>query len=210
MSTQVRTEAPGTYGADIQPKHPGARLGAKCKASDDEVIARAIGILTSRLRRQGAMVRSPADVENLLRLSLAEEKSELFGILWLDTPGGLLANQVMFRGSLGSCSVYSREVVKAALVQNAASAVLYHNHPSGITTPSCDDVAMTARLIDCLALVGVTVHDHLICGGALTGDASVPHVLSMREYDMGRYWRMVERWRADEPGDRQTIKSILG
>jgi DNA repair protein RadC len=59
-------------------------------------------------------------------------------------------------------AVYPREVVIEALARNAAAVILCHNHPSGSTTPSRADEALTATLKQTLALVDVRVLDHLI------------------------------------------------
>lgn len=61
----------------------------------------------------------------------------------------------------------SREVFKAALLANAASIVLCHNHPSGEPTPSPDDLQLTRRLVAAGMLLGVEVLDHII----IVGDA---------------------------------------
>jgi DNA repair protein RadC len=68
----------------------------------------------------------------------------------------------MFRGTLTQTSVYPREVVKEALALNAASVILFHNHPSGVATPSTADERLTYTLKQALALVDVRVLDHLI------------------------------------------------
>ena len=60
--------------------------------------------------------------------------------------------------------VHPREVFKAALLANAASIVLAHNHPSGDPAPSPDDVALTRRLVDAGRLLGVEVLDHIVIG----------------------------------------------
>lgn len=53
---------------------------------------------------------------------------------------------------------------KAALLANAATIVLAHNHPSGDPTPSRDDVALTHRLVEAGRIVGVAIADHLVIG----------------------------------------------
>lgn len=56
-------------------------------------------------------------------------------------------------------------MVKRALYFNAAAVILAHNHPSGETTPSQADKALTQRLVQILQLVDIRVPDHLIVGG---------------------------------------------
>ncbi len=88
--------------------------------------------------------------------------------LWLDAQNHLLKAEELFTGSLTQTSVYPREVVKAALAQNAAAVILAHNHPSGLAEPSRADEMLTRALKDALALVDVKVLDHFIVAGNAT------------------------------------------
>lgn len=63
-------------------------------------------------------------------------------------------------------SVYPREVVKAALKQNAAAVILAHNHPSGVAEPSKSDELLTHSLKQTLALIDVWVLDHFVVAGS--------------------------------------------
>ena len=65
-------------------------------------------------------------------------------------------------GSLSASIVHPREVFKFAILANAASIVLAHNHPSGDTTPSSEDVELPRRLRDAGELLGIAVLDHVV------------------------------------------------
>jgi DNA repair protein RadC len=67
-------------------------------------------------------------------------------------------------GSLSSAIVHPREVYKAAVLANASSIVLGHNHPSGDPTPSPEDIEVTKRLSNAGDLMGIDVLDHVIIG----------------------------------------------
>lgn len=67
-------------------------------------------------------------------------------------------------GTLNSTVVHPREIFKAAILSNAASIILAHNHPSGDPTPSKEDIGITKRLVDAGELLGITVMDHIIIG----------------------------------------------
>ncbi|MBL8309412.1 MAG: DNA repair protein RadC [Burkholderiales bacterium] len=107
---------------------------------------------------------SPEIVRDYLRLSIGNERVEVFVALWLDAQFRLIEMQVLARGTLSQTSVYPREVVKAALAKSAAAVIFAHNHPSGSTTPSQADRSLTRALKDALALVDVQVLDHCIVG----------------------------------------------
>jgi len=74
----------------------------------------------------------------------------------------------MFRGTLTQTCVYPREVVKRALSLIAAAVILAHNHPSGVAEPSRADEFLTQSLRSALALVVVTVLDHIVVAGCKT------------------------------------------
>jgi len=108
------------------------------------------------------VLTTPAAVRDWLRLQLGGLPHEVFVALWLDAQNRLIADDVLFTGTLTQTSVYPREVVKQALARNAAAVVLAHNHPSGVAEPSRADEALTASLKQALALVDVKLLDHFI------------------------------------------------
>ena len=105
---------------------------------------------------------TPQAVRDYLQLQLGSRPHEIFAVLFMDSQHRLIVLEEMFRGTLTQTSVYPREVVVRALALNAASVVLAHNHPSGTTTPSRADEALTQTLKGALALVDVRVLDHFV------------------------------------------------
>ncbi|MDP2881072.1 MAG: DNA repair protein RadC [Azonexus sp.] len=125
--------------------------------------------LTRRALSQDLATRdsftSPGKVRDWLRLKLASRGHEVFMALWLDAQNRLLKADELFSGTLTQTSVYPREVVKAALANNASAVILAHNHPSGVAEPSRADEMLTRSLKEALALVDVKVLDHFIVAG---------------------------------------------
>lgn len=119
--------------------------------------------LATSIERESAM-DSPAAVRRYLKAMLRHEVSEVFGCLFLDTKHRPLAFEILFRGTIDRANVYPREVVRRALLHNAAALILCHNHPSGNSEPSQDDVHLTLSLKRGLALIDVRVLDHIIIG----------------------------------------------
>ena len=89
---------------------------------------------------------------------------EKFYLLSLDNRLKLLDARVIAEGTLDEVPVYPREVVATLLRQNAAGAVISHNHPGQTCTPSEADIALTRRLRRVLSEIGITLHDHVIIG----------------------------------------------
>ena len=65
-------------------------------------------------------------------------------------------------GSLNSSIVHPREVFKSAILNNAASVIVGHQHPCGDTKPSMEDIKVTKRLVEGGKLLGIEVLDHLV------------------------------------------------
>ena len=110
------------------------------------------------------VVSSWNDLLAYCRASMADEKTEVFRILFLDRKNILIADEIQQRGTIDHTPVYPREVVKRALELSAAAIILVHNHPSGDPTPSTADIQMTNKIIDAAAALNIRVHDHLIIG----------------------------------------------
>lgn len=72
--------------------------------------------------------------------------------------------QIAGVGAVNYCPVYIPEIFKMALLSNAVSIMLFHNHPSGDCTPSNDDILFTKRAVEAGKLLGIQVLDHIILG----------------------------------------------
>ena len=120
----------------------------------------------ARSPAERTLFRCPQDVAAYLLPRYGGGSVERFGVVMLDTKHRVLRATVLSVGTLDASLVHPREVFRAAAAGAAAALVLFHNHPSGDPTPSADDVALTARLVDAGALMGIEVVDHLVLGDA--------------------------------------------
>lgn len=111
------------------------------------------------------VVKTPDDVANVAGVRLRDKKKEHFLALMLDTRGRLIKTAEISVGSLDSSIVHPREVFKEAIAASAASVIFVHNHPSGSTEASEDDIKLTKRLAEVGELMGIDVLDHIIIGG---------------------------------------------
>lgn len=110
------------------------------------------------------VISSWNDLLSYCRAAMADEKTELFRILFLDKKNVLIADEVQQRGTVDHTPVYPREVVKRALELGASAIILVHNHPSGDPTPSRADVDMTNQIVKAAAALNIRIHDHLVIG----------------------------------------------
>ncbi len=109
-------------------------------------------------------VESSDDVQRLVSPHMRDLGREVFRVLLLTSRNTIIADKVLFEGSLTESLVSPRELVKEALNQAAASVVLVHNHPSGIPSPSDEDKRVTKRIKVACEVVGINVLDHIIVG----------------------------------------------
>ncbi|MGI9175030.1 MAG: JAB domain-containing protein [Rhodothermales bacterium] len=109
-----------------------------------------------------AQVRSPAEVAELLYPYFADKDREELVAVLLDTAHTVQGLSVLAVGGLAACIVEPRQVFKVAILANAAALVLVHQHPSGNPEPSCEDIAVTRKMVEAGRLLEIPVLDHLI------------------------------------------------
>jgi DNA repair protein RadC len=126
--------------------------------------AAAVRLLRGELAAK-PILRSWSALTDYLRVALGFEKTEQLHVLFLDMRNRLIADEVMSRGTINHAPVYPREIARRALELHAVTVILAHNHPSGATDASRDDVVMTREVRRALQPLGVTLHDHLIVTG---------------------------------------------
>ncbi|WP_278795291.1 JAB domain-containing protein [Hoylesella nanceiensis] len=81
---------------------------------------------------------------------------------WLRNEIGTGSQEKFLVGTINASAVYPREIFKEALLIGSTDIMLAHNHPSGVLTPSTQDLVVTGKLMECGKLMGVRVLDHLI------------------------------------------------
>lgn len=114
--------------------------------------------------RRTLVVSNPKTVFGLLRNEMISLTQEHFVVLYLDAQNQLIEQKTIFIGTLNKSIVHPREVFKWAVKLSAAAIILTHNHPSGIVSPSNDDVEITDNFIEIGKLMGITIIDHIVVG----------------------------------------------
>lgn len=118
--------------------------------------------LSRRVGDQPAgLVKSPTDAVPYLA-NIRASTREHFVALYLSARHELVHQETISIGTLTSSLVHPREVYKHALIHPTASILVAHNHPSGDTTPSEEDLMITRRLVDAGNLLGISLLDHVI------------------------------------------------
>lgn len=99
-----------------------------------------------------------------LRADMAHRMNERVRVLHLDSRNHLIRDEAVSDGSIDQSAIYVREVVRRALDLGSAAVILVHNHPSGDTTPSRQDIAITREIAEACKRLGIALHDHIIIG----------------------------------------------
>ena len=119
-------------------------------------------------------VTSPIDAARLLSNTARTLEKEAFWVLLLDSKNRLKKSPMpITHGLLAATQVDPREVFKEAIRYASAAVVLVHNHPSGDTKPSAEDVRITRQMVEAGQLLSIPVLDHVILGtGPVSTNAS--------------------------------------
>ena len=109
-------------------------------------------------------ITDPDIVAEMFMEDLRYEKKEFFKSVSVNAKGDVISVEAVSIGELARTLVHPREVFCHAIKKNAYGVFFIHNHPSGDSTPSDEDIATTNRLIECGELLGIKVMDHIIIG----------------------------------------------
>src|SRR3990167_6397820 len=107
-------------------------------------------------------IKNPQSVVKAIQSSIKDKAKEHFKLILLNTRNKIIGISTVSIGTLNSNLVHPREVFKDAISHSAASVVFAHNHPSGDSEPSEDDLIITKRLTEAGKILGVEVLDHII------------------------------------------------
>lgn len=111
-------------------------------------------------------VRSPGDVDVFARkfLHLHEQSEEYLYMICMNIKNVITSVFELSHGNVNSSIVGVREMFQKALLANAVSIIVMHNHPSGDCSPSREDIEVTKRMVEAGKIVGIDVLDHIIIG----------------------------------------------
>ena len=115
-------------------------------------------------------IKSPDDVATIGKefMRIHEEPEEYMYMICMNTKNKVIGVFEISHGTANASLVRPREVFQKALLANAVSIIVLHNHPSGDVTPSREDIEVTKRLVEAGNIVGIEVLDHIIVGDGYT------------------------------------------
>jgi DNA repair protein RadC len=113
-------------------------------------------------RRNSDTITSPDKLFEIIKSKITQFSKEHFFVISLDTRNNLIGVDEISVGTLTASLVHPRETFESAIRRHAAKIIISHNHPSGETDPSDDDMKITRRLVDAGKIMGIEVLDHII------------------------------------------------
>ena len=111
-------------------------------------------------------IKSPDDAATIGRefMRIHEQPEEYMYMICMNVKNKVIGVFEISHGTANSSLVSPREVFQKALLANAVSIIVMHNHPSGDPTASREDIEVTKRLVEAGKIIGVEVLDHIIIG----------------------------------------------
>lgn len=113
-------------------------------------------------KNQAETITKMSSLAEMLRASIGHKPNEVLFAIFLNAKNEVLATKELGEGTVSQAAAFPRKIVEEALKQKATSIILAHNHPGGVAEPSEHDESITTEIQKALALVDVTLQDHLI------------------------------------------------
>jgi DNA repair protein RadC len=118
-------------------------------------------ILEENVRQSREKINKPQHAIHFLSQERKADQENVV-VLTLDGNNQLIAKHHISKGLVNSCLIHPREVFRVAIMDNAVSIMVAHNHPSGNTEASEADLIATKKLVDAGKLLGINLLDHII------------------------------------------------
>lgn len=143
-------------------------------------LALTVEVLIDRIRRtdprRSKNWNTSSKIGSYIAEKLIGKKQEQFWVFYFDQQQNLIAEKMLFQGTLNKSWVHPREIFRWAVIYGCANIIVAHNHPSGSLIPSKNDLEMTQGLKEASQLMKIGLLDHFIVGNG--------EYLSMREQQM--------------------------
>lgn len=108
--------------------------------------------------------KSAKEIFDYLYHSMRDLKKEVFKVIYLNSQNQIIDIADLFEGTVNASSIYPREIMRAAIKQDAVFLIFVHNHPSGDPEPSKYDNEVTRDLVFAGNIMQIKVLDHIIIG----------------------------------------------
>lgn len=111
------------------------------------------------------LIRTPSELASILIPRIGPLEQEEVHSVSLDSRNRVISDDMIYKGTISSANMRIGEIFRQAIRNNAASIVIAHNHPSGDSSPSQDDIQATKEVVKAGRILGIETLDHLVIGG---------------------------------------------
>ena len=116
-----------------------------------------------KLREKQDKITSPYEAYNICQ-DMIHLKSETVRAIFLDSKLNIITIKNISNGTANMSMVHPRDIFREAIIHNSISLIIVHNHPSGDSTPSINDVEITKTIAESGKIIGIPMNDHVIIG----------------------------------------------
>lgn len=109
-------------------------------------------------------IKCPEDIYKLLKIDMGQKPTEEVRVVILDNKNYIKSIVTVSKGSTNKTAVSPKEILSEPIKQLASAIILVHNHPSGDTTPSRQDILLTRKILDYAGIFEICLCDHIIIG----------------------------------------------
>jgi DNA repair protein RadC len=124
-------------------------------------IAASFEFVRRRIKPEGLKIKFPVDVLPLIQ-HYGDRKQEHFLCISINGANEVMNIRVVTIGLINKSQVHPREVFADVIAERASAVIVAHNHPNGDLKPSSEDIAVTKRIKDAAAILGISLLDHII------------------------------------------------
>ncbi|HOP65984.1 MAG TPA: DNA repair protein RadC [Bacilli bacterium] len=121
-------------------------------------------IYTKQIVKNKIKISCVKDIYNLFKDYFINKTQEEFVVIYLDTKHYLIDYKVLFIGTIDQSIIHPREIFKNAYLMSSSAIICLHNHPSGISNPSNEDIILTKKILEISKLMLIPLVDHIIIG----------------------------------------------
>jgi len=122
-----------------------------------------------KIKAKKVEIKNPEDVFNIMKEvyrtndEFDKDREQLY-LMCVDARMNLLSLDLISLGTINESLISPREIYRTALSKNAVSVILIHNHPSGSSEPSEEDITATVRVKEAGNILGIALQDHIVIG----------------------------------------------
>lgn len=136
----------------------------KVKAIQLKAVCELAKRISKPMNTNQIQIKTPHDIANLVMNELKTEKREIVKVAILNSRNIIIKIQTISLGSTNSAHVEPKDILSEAIKRGAPKIILIHNHPSGNSSPSENDINFTKRIEQAAKILGIELIDHIVIG----------------------------------------------